>query len=403
MNTKIDRKNKKNYLWLLFFILLPLISVRVNLMDLHISIPMILVLLIFILQLLRNNYIIRIPTHFLFIIILLFFLWQMIGIIYTLNLNVALRKGLGIFFATLVFITVYNFFSKEFESLKRFYLLMFISSGFFMGYLLYEYLFVFKVDYLGLNTKYPTQEGKNSLAFYLAFITPVSLSYLFANIKHRRDKIIILPFITLNILALFFTSSRGAWLAVFLTLIINIFTLGKKGYKVIIFLVIIGVLGFFLSPDSQKDRFLSILNSENNVSEGGSLSLRMHLINLSLDLINERPLTGWGTGSFSTLSRERGLGGLTSHNDFTLVAVENGIIGFILFIFIFITLFLFAIKYLKIHQNDWLKRGVLSSVICLLIYLFFINAIDSIFLWINIGLLFSVMFQSEKSNIKNFS
>ncbi|MGW6234436.1 O-antigen ligase family protein, partial [Peribacillus butanolivorans] len=175
------------------------------------------------------------------------------------------------------------------------------------------------------------------------------------------------------------------------TLLINIIIAGKKGLKIIILILIIISSFILFSPDYQRDRLLNLFSSEDEIAQGSSLSLRKGLLNLSVELVSEKPFLGWGTGSFSTLSKENGYGGLTSHNDFALVAVENGIIGLILFILFIGTLIFLSIKYLKFYYNDWEKKGLLNSILAITLYLFFINAVDSIFLWLNIGLLFALI------------
>jgi len=379
-----------NILWISFFLFLPFLSLRLSILSINLSISMIVMVLIFLVIILKSNFNIGLPRSYIFSFAILFIGWSVIGSLYTNNFELALKKNIELIFGIVVLITTFNYFKyNKIINLKKYFVLLIVSNSIFLTFLLYKYLFIFNVDYLGLNHKFATEAGKNSLAFYLAFITPISIAFLIEKTETIIKKVILFPSILINFLALFFVSSRAAWLSIIITLLLNILLLGKKGFRIFIFIFSIAVAFLIFSPEYQKERFYTLFNlSESAV--GSSQDLRQSLISFSLQVFGEKPIIGWGTGSFTNISENRGLGGLTSHNDFALIAVENGIIGLII-----ISLFLGSAFYLsfitiKRYETNWEIRGILNSAMTLIIYLFFINALDSIFLWLSLGLVLSI-------------
>lgn len=95
-------------------------------------------------------------------------------------------------------------------------------------------------------------------------------------------------------------------------------------------------------------------------------------------------MIGLGTGSYEYFSNLNGYGKKPSHNEYLRVLVENGLVGFILFICVIAN---FCKKAFIISKatKEWYGQGISWSIFATTVYLLFINAFDNYLLWIFYG------------------
>ncbi|MFE0508330.1 hypothetical protein ACFW03_29270, partial [Peribacillus butanolivorans] len=105
-----DFNVKINYLWVLFFIFLPLLNVRIPLLVFNISISMLILIAIFTWNVLKNRFVINFPRHSLLAIIFIYLAWTVTGSLYSLNQTLAFKKIIELIFGVFIFITTYNYF-----------------------------------------------------------------------------------------------------------------------------------------------------------------------------------------------------------------------------------------------------------------------------------------------------
>ena len=183
----------------------------------------------------------------------------------------------------------------------------------------------------------------------------------------------------------FSSGSKKAFLMILVGILgINILEDGKsKKIKVLIssFVAIIVVYFILQMPifATMNKRIMSLF-SENNVDS--SDLVRAKMINMSLELIKERPLLGHGFANFGAIT---GLG-TYSHNNLTEILVSTGVVGLVAF----------YLPYIPIIRCVW-KKGVFEHqfqytllLVLAIIYLVFGYAMVEYYdkeYWVFIGVL----------------
>ena len=198
------------------------------------------------------------------------------------------------------------------------------------------------------------------LSFYTLFRVKLSLF----------NRNILLVFI-LTFLFSLFTEGGKAGQLVFIISIILFFIFHFKDKRTLMFFSVLSVFIFsvviYHSSPIVKKRFTHEIKSIRSAEP----SFRNNLFIYSVDLIQENPIIGYGTGSFSDVFKEVNKSTKrtvdydhkTPHNNYLYIWFELGIIGLIVFMFIFY----FQIKEL-LQKKDALFR-VLFPLIYLIIML----------------------------------
>lgn len=198
------------------------------------------------------------------------------------------------------------------------------------------------------------------LSFYTLFRVKLSLF----------NRNILLVFI-LTFLFSLFTEGGKAGQLVFIISIILFFIFHFKDKRTLMFFSVLSVFIFsvviYHSSPIVKKRFTHEIKSIRSAEP----SFRNNLFIYSVDLIQENPIIGYGTGSFSDVFKEVNkstkrtvdYNHKTPHNNYLYIWFELGIIGLIVFMFIFY----FQIKEL-LQKKDALFR-VLFPLMYLIIML----------------------------------
>lgn len=226
---------------------------------------------------------------------------------------------------------------------------------------------------------YSTLGNPNLLAGYLLLVMPLGFTLPFefkSNIFHKTAFFMGSLIILLSII---FTGSRGAYIAVLAQMLISIIVLASiflKKYKIspilaiaitLIFSILVLGIIVFLFP-VVKERILTIFTFR----EHSSNSYRVNVWISCLNMLKDNFFIGIGPGN-STFRLAYGLymisgfDALAAYNIFLEFAVELGILGF------FIALFIFLISFLKLHIIFWNKGiflglGIFISLIGVLIH-----------------------------------
>ena len=181
-----------------------------------------------------------------------------------------------------------------------------------------------------------TFDNPNVLAVYLIITTVFALGYAFETLSSKRV-FIYLGVFALNFAALIFTWSRGAWIAISISLILFLgFKLRRHAGIIMIILAALPYAVFFL-PESIMLRILSIFNTHDT-----SAFYRLSIYRSSFDMLTKNLLTGVGIGpeSFSSAFLSYAENGVTaphSHNLFLEIACEAGVFALILFLCLLIS------------------------------------------------------------------
>jgi len=198
--------------------------------------------------------------------------------------------------------------------------------------------------------------NSNVLGAYLVLILPV-----FACLFFNKPSLKWAFFLILNIFILIFTHSKSALIGFFLGFLMVVLNIRKKPL----------IFWSFLIPVM----FLTALNFSTVIRtmSGNSSQSRLSIWSTSINLIVQRPITGWGINTFQEISPAAKVGNFAeqlshAHNMFLNIAVETGIIGLIFFCIFLTGFFVFSFKlYKKIFLNsernmkDWILLGIISA------------------------------------------
>lgn len=228
----------------------------------------------------------------------------------------------------------------------------------------------FALDYIQRKRVYFPFVTPNTLGGYLAMIIPLALTH-----KNRIWLIIPLSF------ALLLTKSLGAFLSLFLALVIYFYLQGKLRKKGVLFLagllIIIGLV-FMARSSAQKQHLQPIF----------STMMRLNYWRDTIEMIKAKPLTGVGLGNFNlTLSRY-------AHNSYLQIWAEMGILGIISWLWIvFLSFKLGFNKLVYSEKQNYINAGIISASTAFLShnfidFSFFLPEV-SIIWWVFLGLIVS--------------
>jgi O-antigen ligase len=190
-----------------------------------------------------------------------------------------------------------------------------------------------------------TAEGfdPNDLGMTLALALPMAW-YLGMTYQRPLLRWVCRGYLLVGVVALGLTGSRGAMVASMTALLIVPWTLtqvsaGKKIAAVFILLAA-GVAGLALVPASNLER----LGSTGQEVEAGTLNGRLQIWVAGVHAFVEKPGLGYGIGQFEPAiipwyGRAR-----VAHNSYLAVLVEEGAIGFTVWLLMYLTVFFQALK-----------------------------------------------------------
>jgi len=343
--------------------------------ELWVKIVSLFILFIFLLKFLNNEKITLSKSN-LSILLFVFLLFLSFSLIYSTNRILSLRYFFQFFCYIFLSLLVINLKIKN--KLTRFANIFIISSLLISIYTIFHYY--------GL-VKYFTEFGpvfspigqKNWTSNFLSLIIPVVLSlYLLEAEKQKK----FFYFITIAVIytAIIICQSRGIWICILMTIPLA-FVLIKKSHlsyhfkknrkNLILLLFILLIITSIYSTDNflnrspltVPQRAFSVLSKEDH-----SVNMRLIILNTSLRMVKERPLFGFGLGTFNLhypdfqtfyLQNEPKMikflsnhNVLEAHNEYIQMGTEIGIIGVAIFIFILLYFYKKSWVLLKTQKCD---------------------------------------------------
>ena len=209
---------------------------------------------------------------------------------------------------------------------------------------------------------YSTLTHPNAFAFYLVIITVLSISLLMGARKFNEKFKYLILIIFLSI-CLIYTFTRSAWIG----LALAVFILGLLQHRKLLILspLIIGFL--LLNLPFISERFQPLLNPD--LQKYTSLAWRMNIWTSSIPYFLSHPFFGNGFGNFIFVGYEIDNWFAAAHNDYVRILVETGIIGFVGFIWIFLSLLKTGVKAFKNAPNPFHKNIAAGFIVLLLAYI----------------------------------
>lgn len=244
----------------------------------------------------------------------------------------------------------------------------------------------------------------NFIGGFLAFVLPVTIALaLYYKRKTDNHKTILMTVVSvMGLAALYMTFSRSGYLALIASLGILTFF---KSRKLLFALIIIGILGFCLSPRVQErtmdavDSAKSFVGLDSQQPLDDTAVLRVYSWQFASELIADHPLLGVGFGRYAYEINQRGHGLLSDHSvsgsDSSLLTIwaQTGIFGLLSYLAIGFVAAVTAIRRIwgKTNYESYLLLGLLSGFAGIMIHSVFVNSLlyapMMVYLWTGLALM----------------
>lgn len=333
----------------------------------------------------------------------LFFLVVYSAIISYFNQNyLGMLTSLGMFFIFLSFTFYRSIINRQlFEKVVEVVIFMSIISAIFalLQHTYYAISFDNLNNFLFINDKpeYRVKSFFFNSNYYALIILYVQVFSVYKLLKSHENKKYYLMVFMINLIALYFTGSRTAWLVLaFIVLFIFIF---HKKYKYIKI-----VSGFLIAGIGAA--LLNIPIVPRLMEQGLNLGRRVDIYNTALIMLKDNYITGKGPSTYASFyyqyadefskkyGEEKfqglGLGSQHSHSMFLEIPLSYGIIGIILLLGYFYKIFKHLFKAIKIKENFNIVILLLATILATLLS----NILDYSIFWIQTGLLFFIIISS---------
>ena len=274
---------------------------------------------------------------------------------------------------------------RDFKNVRRFLWLYIIPLTIVIGYTLYwHWQFSWSEDAAHWVMS-PFYNDHTAYGAALAMFFPAIIAFVFSREYSNNIRVIALIFFGIFTLALIFSYTRAAWVSLAGALILYLIFLFRIRFKWIALLAIIGSVFLYMSwtdiilklEQNRQDTSNDLekhLQSISNISTDASNLERLNRWNCAFRMFAERPIFGWGPGTYSfqyapfQLASEKTIistnaGDLgNAHSEYIGPLCESGILGAATFILIFVMIMRTGWKlWYKLPRGP--KRGVLISVL----------------------------------------
>ncbi len=227
----------------------------------------------------------------------------------------------------------------------------------------------------GRETSLGSLGNANEVAFHIAFGLPFMVLLI------SRVKIIFkIPLAAVVLLSLALsvrTASRGGLVITATIVAVAVLKVSIPNKLKIVSVAAIGLVVALLTADqTQLERYGTIFNSSSSSAEALSAKEsgdeRKHKLEQSIELTLTHPLTGVGMGVFipaaADMSKQRGehQDWLASHNSYTQISSETGVLGFLIILAVFAVTLSALLKLHRTARRLNLKE-VQSMALCMLL------------------------------------
>jgi putative inorganic carbon (hco3(-)) transporter len=247
----------------------------------------------------------------------------------------------------------------------------------------------------------PFYNDHTAYGVILALFIPVMVGFSFDKAVSGKQRILAAISVIILLIALYLSYSRAAWVSVGFAIGVLILVKLHIRFKWIA-LSTIGLLAIFFTfqfeildklEKNKQDasaNFIEHIQSISNISSDASNLERINRWQAALRMFNERPLVGWGPGTYQfeyapfQRSKEKtvistNLGDLgNAHSEYIGPLAESGFPGLVSVIFILITVIYTGLNVYKNAENSQTRLLALSATLGLITY--FVHGIMNNFL-----------------------
>ncbi len=262
-------------------------------------------------------------------ILLLLVLVAIISISQAMDRGLAWSTFYSLFLKTvIVFIVMVNAMRTE-RRLKAMILLSLIVGCFMSASALHNYFVIGNLVEQGTRAKVDIHNmfgEPNALALHLVTVIPLAIGLLLST-RNVVKKILYVALVIVMVAGVFVTFSRGGFLALVASGSVLAWKLGRRNRVAVVVLLVVLVVAFLLlAPGGYESRLASIIDPSRDLV--GSSAARKDVLIRSLWISLTSPFLGVGIGNFSIVS----IHGQVSHNSYTQVASEMGLVALALYL-----------------------------------------------------------------------
>ena len=351
----------------------------------------------------------KIFRHPLISCLLLFFLWTIASVIFSSEPLLSIKYLLAKAWYILAFVFIPLIYLQDKEAIKKGIQILIISMAVVVLIILARHAWLGFRFYNVNQAVSPFFRNHVNYSAMLVCTIPILLAAYW--LSKARIKIYLLLLMGIFLFALYFTYSRGAWLA--LGAGIGSFWLIRKKILVVTYIVSFLVVIISITWISANDNYLKLAPNYNktifHTDFGQHVRATYQLKDIStaerfyrwvagVRMIKDNGLTGFGPNSFYYHYKEYTLPAFktwvsenpersTVHNYFLLLAIEQGLPGFILFM-ILLALLLYYAQHLYHRVRDVFYRTVSITAGILLTMIITLNFLSDLIETDKIGSLF---------------
>ena len=342
----------------------PLPVASVNEFCFYLSVLALILLLVF----RKTTFTLRSPLTLPFI---LFFLWAVFGLFFTLDFKNTLHDLRGHFLEyVIVFFLLVNYFNSP-KRLKMLALIAIASATIFSIYAITVYYFIEGFPFSArLGLTFRGEMTTDYIGFITIFGICLSLHFLYKS-KNIFYKILLVSCFFIMTITTLLTQSRGSLLGFLAALVILCF----HNKKNIIF-IIITIFIIILVPGIK----------ERATMDGFTKDIRIKMNRLTIEAIKDHPIVGVGFGmeiygNKNVLDLEKlnkqlpleyqqnGVIVASPHNTILDIAVRTGVVGLVLFLYILITSLWMLWRTLKLKKGEYFKSWAICFFACFVSYM----------------------------------
>jgi len=315
----------------------------------------------------------------------LFIIWGLISYTYAFNkveVIVRLFAFINFYISFLIGYVFLRSAKPTFKEVSLFFSVILILQVSFSFYALETLTTLREYDF-SMNSKIIGIFSNRNITSAIYLIQLPFLIYLFSEIKNKFFKAMLFIISILVVYIIFLLASRTAYVIILGLIIINLIILLISKQNINQFknsflanFTIIIIIGFIITYTMIGDQNNS--NPVNRIQtidfQEESTNTRLRYYSYGINDFIKNPLIGYGLGNFKIISIDRDKENINSytipytmHNDFLEVAVELGIIGLLIFSFVFIFPIYLFYKQLKIGKPNTISVIILSSLMVYLI------------------------------------
>jgi O-antigen ligase len=153
---------------------------------------------------------------------------------------------------------------------------------------------------------------------------------------------------------MFFTASRGAFVAFIAAMLMIPLTLRSWSFKQKLATVVLVVIGSLVAIRMVPQKAWTRLGSTESEITEGTMDARTVIWQAGLEVYFDHPFLGIGAGTFPIAVQQKTATAWAPHNTFLSVLVELGAVGFCIFAVLLITLTSAAMRMQSLERSLWL-------------------------------------------------